>query len=119
MVYKIGGLADLARIPIIAEEAKEYLYHYASVLSVEYGEGRDVDKDLGGYILYALPGTTAEEIKACFDYTQNVLEYGEIFESICYAVYIISSDYGVVIVMSTKDTPKEILKEINNKGEGK
>lgn len=117
MVYKIGNVSDLSTIPKADDKAKEILYHFARVLTTEYGEDRNIDTDDGGYILYALPGTTTEEIKACFDYTQNVLEYGEIFESICYAVYIISSDYGVVIVMSTKDMPKEILKEINNKGE--
>ena len=40
-------------------------------------------------------------------------------KDVCYAVYILSSDYGVVLVMTTKDMPKEILKEINNKGEEK
>ena len=119
MVYKIGNVSDLSKIPIADDKAKEILYHFARVLTTEYGEGRNIDTDDGGYILYALPSTTAEEIKANFDYTQNVLEYGEVFESVCYAVYIISSDYGVVIVMSTKDIPKEILKKINNKGEEK
>lgn len=117
MVYKIGGLADLARIPIIAEEAKEYLYHYASVLSVEYGEGRDVDKDLGGYILYVLPGTTDDEIKAYFDYTQNEIDIVDSNGNFCSALYIIGDDYGVVIVVSIEDAPEEIKNEIKNKGE--
>jgi hypothetical protein len=86
------------------------------VLATEYGEDRNIDT-AGGYILYALPGTTAEEIKEKFDYTQNLIEYGEAFEDVCYAVYILSADYGVVIVMSTADIPKEILKEIKNKKE--
>lgn len=93
------------------------MYHYASVLSVEYGEGRDVDKDLGGYILYALPGTTAEEIKAYFDYTQNEIDIVDSNGKFCSALYILGDDYGVVIVMSTEDAPEEINKELNNKGE--
>lgn len=117
MVYKIGGLSDLARIPSIAEGAKEYLYHYASVLSVEYGDGRDIDKDLGGYILYAVPGTTDDEIKAYFDYTQNEIDIVDSNGSFCSALYIIGDDYGVVIVMSIEDAPDEIKKEINNKGD--
>lgn len=117
MVYKIGNVSDLSKIPIADDKAKEILYHFAKVLTTEYGEGRNIDTDDGGYILYALPGTTTEEIKVHFDYTQNVLEYGEVFESVFYAVYIISSDYGVVLVISSKDIPKEILKEINNKGD--
>ena len=119
MVYKIGNVSDLARIPISSDKAKEILYHFARVLTTEYGEDRNIDTDDGGYIIYALPGTDVKEIKDRFDYTQNILEYGEAFEDVCYAVYILAQDYGVVIVMSTADMSDEILKEINNKGEEK
>ena len=119
MVYKIGNVSDLAKIPIVSDKAKEILYHFARVLTTEYGEDRNIDTDDGGYILYALPGTDVKEIKDGFDYSQNTLEYGEAFEDVCYAVYILSADYGVVIVMSTADMSDEILKEIKNKGEEK
>ena len=119
MVYKIGNVSDLAKIPIACNRAKEILYHFAKVLTTEYVEDRNIDTDDGGYILYALPGTSDDEIKDRFDYTQNILEYGEAFEDVCYVVYILAQDYGVVIVMSTADMPDEILKEINNKGEEK
>lgn len=119
MVYKIGNVSDLAKIPMVSDKAKEILYHFARVLTTEYGKDRNNDTDDGGYILYALPGTDVKEIKDRFDYTQNILEYGEAFEDVCYAVYILAQDYGVVIVMSTADMPEEILKEINNKGEEK
>lgn len=117
MIYKIGNVSDLSKIPVTSDKAKEILYHFANVLTTEYGEHRNINADNGGYILYALTVTTAEEIKEIFDYTQNILEYGETFEDVCYAVYILSADYGVVIVMSTADIPKEILKEIKNKKE--
>lgn len=117
MVYKIGNVSDLVKIPIASDKAKEILYHFAKVLTTEYGEDRNIDTDDGGYILYTLPGTDAKEIKERFDYTQNIIEYGEAFEDVCYAVYILSSDYGVVIVMSTADMPEEILKKIKNKKE--
>ena len=116
MIYKIGGLSDLEKIPIV-EEAKEFLYYYANILSTEYGEDRNIDNDIGGYILYALPGATVDEIKAYFDYTQNVAEYVDSNGSICVAVYITGNDYGIIIVMSIDDAPQETLKEINNKKE--
>ena len=89
MVYKIGNVSDLSTIPIASDKAKEILYHFARVLTTEYGGDRNVDTDDGGYILYALPGTSDDEIKERFDYTQNILEYGEAFEDVCYAVYIL------------------------------
>ena len=119
MVYKIGNVSDLSKIPIADDKAKEILYHFAKVMTTEYGEGRSIDTDDGGYILYALPGTDAKEIKERFDYTQNIIEHGEAFEDACYAVYILAQDYGVVIVMSTADAPEEIIKEINKIQENK
>ena len=38
--------------------------------------------------------------------------YVDVYGNICTAVYVLSSDYGVVIIMSLSDAPAEILKEI-------
>lgn len=118
MVYKIGNTQELSSIPISSEKANEILYHFSRVLENEYGAERDINS-VGGYILYASPGTPAKDIKEIFDYSSNQLEFGEIFEDVCYAVYIVSDDYGVVIVMSPADAPKEIIKEINKTQENK
>lgn len=117
MVYKIGNVADLARIPIADDGARSLLQFYANVLSAWYGEERNIDTDNGGYILYAPLGTRAEEIKACFDYTQHIIECVDTSGDACAAVYLLSSDYGVVIVMSLADAPEEITKEIHNEKE--
>ena len=111
MIYKIGITSQLSSIPIESLKTKEILYHFSRILENEYGTERDIDS-IGGYILYALPGTPEKDIKEVFDYSSNQLEFGEIFEDICYRVYIISSDFGVVIVSSVKDTPDNILFEI-------
>ena len=111
MVYQIGNVSDLEKIPIASDKAKEILYHFSKILTSEYGEERDIDS-VGGYILYALPGTNAEEIKERFDFTQNSLEYGDICKGVCYAVYVLGADFGVVIVSSTDTMPDEIVKEI-------
>jgi len=111
MIYKIGKVSDLAKIPI-EDYAKGYLYYYANLLSTEYGENRNVDLDVGGYILYATSGTTVKEIKACFDTTQNTAEYVDSNGVFCSAVYITGNDYGVAVV-----APCDTMKEINNKGD--
>lgn len=113
MIYKIGSVADMQSIVFENDNIKQIVYHYASILTYEYGADRNIDTDNGGYILYATMGTTAEEIKAFFDYTQNIVEFVEVQDDVCSALYILSSDYGVVIIMSLADTPPEILKEIN------
>ena len=50
MVYKIGNVSDLAKIPIASDKTKQILYHFAKVLTTEYGGDRKVDTDDGGYI---------------------------------------------------------------------
>lgn len=100
-----------------SDDAKQLVYHYAMILTYEYGAGRNVDTDDGGYILYATMGTTAAEIKTFFDYAQNLIEDVNVQGSFCSALYILSSDYGVVIVTSLADAPPEILKEIERQME--
>ena len=110
MIYKIGTVADLERIAFKNDAAKQMVCRYTSILTEEYGADRDVDANLGGYILYATDGTDTEEIKAVFDYSVLLPEYVDICEKVCVAVFVISDDYGVVIVMSAADAPHEILK---------
>ena len=113
MVYKFGNIADVDSIPFEHDRAREISTQYASVLTAEYGEERNIDTADGGFILYATPGTRAEEIKAYFDYTKHTVEYVDVFGEVCSALYLLSNDYGVVIVLSVADAPDEIKKEMN------
>ena len=118
MVYKIGNTQDLSSIPIASNKAKEILYHFSRVLESEYGAERDINS-VGGYILFAPPGTPNKDIKYIFDYSSNNLDYGEIFDDIFYSVHIIGDDFGVVIVASAGDGYDEILAEIKRQQENK
>ena len=113
MVYKIGNVSDLESIPITDSLTYDLLYHYARVLTYEYGEERKVDTDDGGYVLYAPPGTNAEDIKAYFDYTKHTLESADRFGSLISAMYILHNEFVITIIMSADDAPIEIIKEIN------
>ena len=113
MVYKFGNIADVATIPFAHEKAREICAQYARVLTAEYGEDRNLNQSDGGFILYAMPGTKSEEIKAYFDYTKYTLEYVDVFGEVCSALYLLSNEYGVVIVMSVADAPTEIKNEMD------
>ena len=114
MIYKIGNLADIESLPLIDDTTLELLYHHASVLTHEYGENRNVDDSDGGYILYAVPGTSAEEVKAFFDFSKHTPEHVDRYGNLCEVVYLLNNDYAVVIIMSVADAPIEILNEIDN-----
>ena len=114
MIYKIGNLADLETLPLIDNTALELLYHHASVLSHEYGENRNIDREDGGYVLFAPSGTSVEELKAFFDFSKHTPEHVDRYGNLCEAVYLLNNDYAVVIIMSVADAPIEILNEIDN-----
>ena len=108
MIYKLGNVSDLERLPYADPVTMRNLYELTSVLTNEYGADRNVDNDDGGFVLYAMPGTSAEDIKDCFDYTKHTVEYANRDHDICCAFYIINNEFTVVIVMSISDAPSEI-----------
>lgn len=112
MVYKLGNLKDLESLPPMDKITYGVLWEFTSVLTNEYGENRDIDNDAGGFVLYATPGTSPEEIKAVFDFSAHTIEYVnrtlQAEPPICSALYILNNDFAVVIVMSISDAPKEI-----------
>ena len=111
MVYKIGTVSEIATIPIAEDKAKEWIYHFTQILDGEYGAERNIDS-VGGYVIYAPEGASAEEIKDIFDYTECLIELSDIVGDACYAMYLLGDDYGVVIVASIDAMPVGILKEI-------
>ena len=115
MVYKIGNVSNLESIPITDSLTYDLLYHYARVLTYEYGEERNVDIDDGGYVLYALPHTKVEDIKAYFDYTKHTVESVDRFGSLISAMYILHNEFGITLIMSAEDAPIELIKEINSR----
>ena len=113
MVYKIGTIADLDSLPLLDDTTLELLHHHASVLTKEYGANRNVDEDDGGFVLYATPKTSVEDIKAYFDISKHSLECVNTYGSLCEAVYLPNNDYAVVIILSIADAPTEIRNEID------
>jgi hypothetical protein len=106
LIYQLDGIKDLENLPNVDTAIYNVLLELTSALTFEYS---DIS---GGYVLYATPGTTAEELKAIFDYSAHTIEYVnrtlKAEPPICSAFYILQNDYVVTIVMSINDTPKEI-----------
>ena len=118
MIYKIGNVKDVDKIPNLTENVRSILLEKANILTTEYGEDRDVDNDYGGYILFATKGTALEEIKAVFDYKEYTPEFTETYEpDISATTYITSTEFGVVLIIHFDDAPdvirNSISKEVN------
>ena len=113
MIYKIGNISDLESIPISDRETFELLYHYARVLTDEYGQDRNIDKDDGGYILYCSPDTKVEDIKAFFDFTKHTVESVDRYGELVVAMWILNNEFIITMIMSANSVPIELINEIN------
>jgi len=113
MVYKIGNIRDMAFLPLQDDEVRKIIYQQARILSDEYGEYRDVDKDDGGYIIYIEPGTDTQNAKKYFDYSKATPEQVDVVEtSTCKlysALYLMHNEYGITFIAHEENAPKEVL----------
>ena len=113
MVYKIGNLADLETLPLISDVALELLYHHAKIIETEYGKNRDESSD-GGYVLYATSGTSIEELNTLFDISAHTPEWVNRYGDLCEAVYLITNETVVVVIMDISTAPSTLLNQIEN-----
>lgn len=102
-VYLKKQLGDLINYPV---ELIKSISEIIEILNENYGEKRDVDKDLGGYILVA---ESIEDIKEFKNgRLKNILpEYTD--EIICSegvnytsSLFLLSSDFSVVVIADEK-----------------
>ena len=110
MIHKLGHVKDLDIIVIEDTALKSAIKNYLSVLDNAYGEDRDIDKDLGGYVLYGDNDTRFKDFKEFFDYTDIPPEWvNDIDSDPCYVgvLYILSSDYAVIVIISKEEYLKE------------
>lgn len=117
MIYKLGTLSDLEKLPLIDTKLKESISANLKILDDNYGKCRDIDKDYGGYVLYAEPGTKYTDVLSWFNYNQYVPEYVDCIGSdpkYCCSLYLTSTEYGVVIFTALDNTPEEIRDEIHS-----
>ena len=116
MVYKLGSTYDMSILPKVNEYIYCKLNTLCSVFDIFYDKHRDIDNDDGGFVVYADRGTSAEDIKNCFDYSKHIPECisYEDNSDLCTVSYILNNEFTVILVLSKEDVPVEILKELEN-----
>lgn len=102
---KISKVSDLIGIELdvnVISVIKEQL----NILDENYGVERNIDTDLGGYIL--ILESKDDVIKAREDILYGVIpEYTDIIEckggkQYCLSLFLLSSDYAVIVISSKK-----------------
>jgi len=108
MVYKLGRVEDMNKLPIIESTIHEYIKYLLLVLDTEYGTDRDIDSNDGGYVVFITENTAKEEVIEVFDYKNHNVEYIEIGETYSTAVYLLNNEYTVMLIMPTNELPDEL-----------
>ncbi len=107
MVFKLGHTEDIKELPFeVTGRLYDNLYEFLVVLDNEYGEGRDLDHDDGGYVLFCAPGTAVKEVKQYFDCSALSPEWVDKIDhepEYCSALYMVKDDYAVVLLMAKND----------------
>lgn len=108
-IYKENQLLEVNNIPSeVIESIKVTIY----VLNENYGANRDIEKDLGGYIVIAENIVVIEMLKK--DKLQGLIpEYTDIIEckegvNWTSSLFLLSSDYAIVVV-TTEELSKFLL----------
>lgn len=108
-IYKKSQLLEVNNIPT---EVIEGIKATIDVLNENYGADRDIELDLGGYIVIAENIVDIEVLKQ--DKLQGLVpEYTDVIEVVngenyTSSLYLLSSDYAIVVV-TTEELSKFLL----------
>ena len=118
-MIKLLHVSDISKISHLEEEVRTYALEALTILDEEYGTDRDPITDLGGYVVILENPEDIQELEELhkIDLTKN--PYPEFVDFIyteqgsCYtaSLFLLSSDYGIIIILPYDMTPKEILKK--------
>ena len=110
---KVGKLSYLSEISLEGEVAK-IIEEQLNILDESYGIERNIDSDLGGYVL--ILETKDDVIEAKENILKDIIpEYVDNIEceggkQYCLSLFILSSDYAVVVV-ATKELIDILIEE--------
>lgn len=108
-IYKESQLIELGELPI---EAINNIEEMIIILNDNYGINRDIERDLGGYILIAENIVDIEVLKQ-EKLKGLVAEYTDVIESSegvnwTSSLFLLSSDFAIVVV-TTEELSKFLL----------
>ena len=118
-MIKLLNESDISKIAHLEEEVQTYALEALTILDEEYGTDRDPITDLGGYVVILESQEDIQQLAELhnIDLAKNpYLEfvdfiYPEKGSRYTASLFLLSSDYGLIIILPYDITPKEILKK--------
>ncbi|MHC1723210.1 MAG: hypothetical protein AB9836_08410 [Aminipila sp.] len=117
-MIKIVHKTDTETIHNLPTEVVTTAAEIATILDDCYGEARDAERDLGGYLLIAEEAQDLESIQKLVDFDYTIPEYVKMIgcrkgESYTNSLMLLSSDYSISLLIPLSLTPKELLQCID------
>lgn len=116
MIKILKNQADAKRVKDWDEQVMVQVRAVLAVLDESYGANRNLQKDLGGFVLLCDRDTTAEELDEVVNLSYDLYEWADEIETYddtyVMALYLLSSDYSVVTV-TTRSLFDELIATAN------
>jgi len=116
-MIKLKNTKDLPMLAHLEEEIQQNALDTLQILDSEYGEDRDIIRNLGGYVVFAESEEDLRELEVIHNtnFTDNpTTEYVDIIDCesgrfYTSSLFLLSSDYGILIILAYEMTPQGIL----------
>lgn len=108
MLYRVGTSADLLTLPVdIPSSVLSCISENVAILDREYGETRNIDRDDGGYCLYAETAYDVHLMYAAVDLDSHPCEWLDLLPcgAYCAAMFLLSNDFAIVCILPVSLLP--------------
>ena len=109
---KIGSKADCEKLWGLPPPVYQRIEETIALLNYHYGENRNIDKDLGGYVLVIEDNQDFDKFKKTFskEVSNITVEYSDIIfwedkPSHTASLFLVSSDFSVLLIIPYSLTP--------------
>jgi hypothetical protein len=116
-MIKLGTENEFFKIANLNKTMQKAIQGDIKILDENYGAERDIDKDLGGYVVILDVAEDITELNKSIKLSikEDIFEYALIVDNYIKALYILSSDFAVVVYIRKSIAPKNIFKDILSK----
>jgi hypothetical protein len=116
-MIKLGTEKELLKISNLNKTMQKSIQSDIKILDENYGINRDIDKDLGGYVVILDVAEDITELNKSIKLSikEDIFEYAIIVDNYIKALYILSSDFAVVLYIRKSIAPKNIFMDILSK----
>lgn len=106
-MIKIGKVKELEKVSYLPQNIIEAIKEDVTILDEYYGSNRDIDKDLGGYVVVVEAEEDIEELqKEKLKIYTEIAEYVDKLEfegeEWVKALFVLSSDFSIVVIGKDK-----------------